>query len=545
MRLHRLLLVFFLQNALLGFSQVPCEFGTAAGYECKNIDFWSHVPPAVFGGGTTNEVWGWTDPLDGKEYVLLGTSSGVAFFDIELPDQPLYLGKLPTQTSNSLWRTLRVFNNHLFVGSEANNHGLQVFDLTQLRNVFNPPATFSNTAFYSGFGRCHTLTIHEPTGVLYACGTNTFSGGLHAVDISNPLSPQILGGFSEDGYTHEAQVITYNGPDEDYQNEIIVFCYNGNAPANLTIVKATDPTDISTISITPYPNSAYCHQGWLTADKKYLLMNDELDEYNGFSSQTRTLIWNVEDLDDPVYVGDFLHETESIDHNLYVVDHLCYQSNYTAGLRVLDVQNIADLDLEEVAFFDHFPDNNAATFDGTWMHYPYFESGVIPVSDIDQGLFLVELNLLHVDPIMQMVAQGENAYFQVVVSDGFSSEVNLSLTEINGNEFDFTLNNAEAPYTSLLTISTASFPEGIYNFEVIGAAGTQEYRRSIQMIVTVPTNYCADIDENGVVGAGDWLLLNNDWDCAQGCIGDINQDGQTNTLDLLILLEDYGSSCAP
>ncbi|MFM1998450.1 MAG: hypothetical protein RL204_397, partial [Bacteroidota bacterium] len=262
-------------------AQTPCEAGNAAGYACENIDLWSHVPPTVFGTAstTTNEVWGWTDPLDGTEYVLLGASNGVAFFDISNPLEPFYLGLLPTHTSNSLWRTLRTFNNYMFVGSEANGHGMQVFDLTRLRNVANPPENFTEDAHYAGFGKCHTLVVHEESGMLYACGTNTFSGGLHIVNVNNPLAPVLAGSYDLDGYTHEAQVMTYNGPDADYQGDVIVFCYNGNNPANLTIVNATDPSDVTTVSITGYDGSAYCHQGWLTEDGKYLLMDDELDEY--------------------------------------------------------------------------------------------------------------------------------------------------------------------------------------------------------------------------------------------------------------------------
>jgi len=247
---------------LLLAAQTPCENGYAGIYPCNNVDLLSHVSPSVYGGGSTNEVWGWTDPQDASEYALLGASTGTIFFDITDPVHPLYVGKMLTATVNSSWRTLRVYDHYLFVGSEASNHGLQVFDLHRLRNVVNPPQVFAENAHYSGFGRCHSLTIEEETGYLFACGTNTFSGGLHIVNIQDPLHPVLAGAYSLDGYTHEAQAMVYNGPDPDYTGHIIVFCYNGNNPANLTIVDATDPTDATTISITFYPNSAYCHQGW-------------------------------------------------------------------------------------------------------------------------------------------------------------------------------------------------------------------------------------------------------------------------------------------
>ena len=50
-----------------------------------------------------------------------------------------------------------------------------------------------------------------------------------------------------------------------------------------------------------YPNFAYTHQGWLTEDHRYLFVNDEQDE--GDEAKTRTLIFDVQELDDPVFVG--------------------------------------------------------------------------------------------------------------------------------------------------------------------------------------------------------------------------------------------------
>jgi hypothetical protein len=80
-----------------------------------------------------------------------------------------------------------------------------------------------------------------------------------------------------------------------------------------------------------------------------------------------------------------------ITHNNYVHDGLVYQSNYTSGLRVFDTAPIADGDLEPVGFFDTFPAYDAPTFEGTWSNYPFFESGTIAVSGIDEGLFLLRL----------------------------------------------------------------------------------------------------------------------------------------------------------
>ncbi|MFN8699485.1 MAG: choice-of-anchor B family protein [Flavobacteriales bacterium] len=479
-------------------AQTPCTDGFAGPYPCDHIDLIAHLTQGEFGGGTLNEVWGWTDPLDGKEFVLLGKSNGVGFIDIEDPLNPVYLGTLPTHTSNSLWRTLRPYNNFLFVGSEATGHGLQVFDLTRLRDVANPPEVFTEDAWYGGFGRCHTLVIEESSGMLFACGTNTFSGGLHIVDVTDPLQPVIAGGYDEDGYTHEAQVMIYNGPDPDYAGHTMVFCYNGNNPANLTIVDATDPLDATAVSITPYPQSAYCHQGWLTPDGRYLLMNDELDEYQGIFSQTRTMIWNVEDLDEPVFTGNYFGTTPAIDHNLYIIGNIAFQSNYTAGLRLTDVREIETGGLQEVGYFDHYTSDNGPSFNGQWMSYPFFESGVIPLTDIYGGLFLVKANFVRLADTSLEVCEGEDAVTTVFVDEGFQGPVQLSAAVLpEGVTVTFSAQNVESPAEIVMTVSglTAALSGIELTIDAEGAYFT--YSNSLVIAVHSPPVWYEDTDGDG------------------------------------------------
>ena len=365
-------------------AQSPCVNGLAAGlYPCDNIDLLGTLGVNQVGGGEMNDIWGWTDPLDGKEYVILGRTSGTAFIDISTPTNPIYLGNLNTNTVSSLWRDIKVYNNYAFIVSEAGGHGMQVFDLTKLRNVNNPPVNFSADAIYTGFGNAHNIVINEQTARAYGVGTNTASGGLHIVDISNPLNPTILGTFSQDGYTHDAQVVSYIGPDPQYQGKEIAFACNENT---VTIVDVTDPTDATLIAAQGYSGSAYTHQGWLTEDHKYFVVGDELDEQQS-GVNTRTYFFNVEDLNNPFLAGTYTASTAAIDHNLYIKDGIAYQSNYRAGLRMLDVSNAPNA--EEVGFFDLYPSSDAASFNGTWSNYPYFASGVVAVSHIEEGLFLL------------------------------------------------------------------------------------------------------------------------------------------------------------
>jgi choice-of-anchor B domain-containing protein len=366
-------------------ADTPCENGMAGIYPCANIDLLAFMPLAEIGGGEGNDIWGWTDPLDGTEYAIMGRSSGTAFVDISNPTSPVYLGNLPTHTFNSSWRDIKVYANYAFIVSEASGHGMQVFDLTELRTVISPPVTFSETTHYSDFGSAHNLVINEDSGYAYAVGTSTCSGGLHMVDIQNPLSPTNAGCFSSDGYTHDAQCVNYIGPDPDHTGAEI--CFNANEDT-LTVVDVTNKAAPVLLSSPGYIPVGYIHQGWLTDDQTYFLQDDELDELNQ-GHNTRTRVWDVSDLDAPVLIGFDDGSTTAIDHNQYIHDGYTYQANYRSGLRILNLDNIASADLSEDAYFDIYPSDDFPNFNGAWSVYPYFDSGVVVVSGIDEGLFVL------------------------------------------------------------------------------------------------------------------------------------------------------------
>jgi len=365
--------------------EMTCTNGFAGAYPCRDVDLLAFLPHAEIGGGNGNDIWGWTDPETGHEYALVGRSTGTAFVDISNPIQPIYVGNLPAHTAPSPWRGIKVFANHAFIVSEAVDHGMQVFDLTQLRTVTAPPVTFSETAHYAGFGSTHTLALNSQTGFAYAVGTRTCEGGLHVVDVRTPTAPRAAGCFSLDGYTHETQCVVYRGSDTIYRDREI--CLNSNEDT-LTIVDVTDKLEQVQLSRTGYGGSAYTHQGWLTDDQRFFLVNDEGDE-QAFRHPTRTWIWDVSDLDAPVLLTYYDGPTPSIDHNLYVRGNLVYESNYRSGLRVLDASQIAQGALRELGFFDIYPVDDNPNFNGAWTSYPFFSSGAVIVNGIEQGLFVV------------------------------------------------------------------------------------------------------------------------------------------------------------
>ncbi|MEJ2540471.1 MAG: choice-of-anchor B family protein [Gemmatimonadota bacterium] len=389
---------------------VPCAVedggivGTPGDFPCAHVELLAFVPTTTLGGapGTlVNDVWGWTDPRTGREYALVGRSDATVFVDVTEPRAPGVLGALPLTdgATPSLWRDVKVYRDHAFVVADAaGDHGVQVFDLRQLRGLDpNPGRTFRQTARYDGVASAHNIVINQDTGFAYVVGAGmggtTCGGGLHMIDVREPSRPSFVGCFQDPatglagtGYSHDAQCVLYRGPDPDHRGSEI--CFGANETA-LSIADVTDKARPVAVSNATYPGAAYLHQGWLSDDHRFFFMNDEGDELGGTVHRTRTLIWDVEDLDDPVLLAEHLGTTGASDHNLYIRGSLMYQSNYLSGLRILDVTDPANP--VEVGYLDTVPQgNDGPGIAGAWSNYPFFASGTILVTSMREGLFLLK-----------------------------------------------------------------------------------------------------------------------------------------------------------
>jgi len=377
---------------------VECKNDEAGDFPCKDVDMTSFVSMKDLGadrGIRTNDLWGWEDPETGREYAIVGLSNQTSFVDVTDPYNPMYLGELdmPETANISVWRDMKVYKDHVYIVSDgAGEHGIQIFDLRLLRNV-TIPVTFEETAHYPGIFSAHNIVINEDTGYAYSVGSSaggeTCGGGLHMIDIREPAKPVFAGCFSDGesgrrgtGYSHDAQCVVYSGPDADYTGHEI--CIGSNETA-ISIADVTDKSNPVSVSMASYPSVSYAHQGWFTDDQRYFYLNDELDEAGDLVEGTRTLIWDLEDLDEPVLAGEHIAQTTETDHNLYVKGDLMYQSNTGAGLRILD---ISDPEKPfETAYFDTSPVGGRGV---SWSNYPYFKSGIIVVTGGHYGLFLLK-----------------------------------------------------------------------------------------------------------------------------------------------------------
>jgi len=384
--------------ALVG-AERQCANGTVGPFDCADVDLLAFVPTSMLRasgdsrGVRTNDNWGWTDPETGREYALVGRNDGTSFIDITDPTNPVLVGDLPKTPDtppSQLWRDIKTYRNHAYIVADgAGNHGMQVFDLTRLRNVTDAPALFEPDVHYARVASVHNIAINEETGFAYLVGSrgggDTCGGGLHMVDIREPQQPQFAGCFRDESGTHDVQCIVYRGPDQRYRDREICLMSNGSM---FSISDVTDKQNPKALSRASSPNAAYIHQGWTTEDDRYFVQDDESDVIQGNVPTTRTLVWDLSDLEDPVLTTQFMGSLPASAHNLYIRDKVAYQANYRYGLHVLDMRDPENP--REVGSFDTTPFLDGPGFSGAWSTYPFFASGTVIVTSLQEGLFLLK-----------------------------------------------------------------------------------------------------------------------------------------------------------
>ena len=380
-----------------------CVNGKAADqFACSNVEMMSYLSVPDMGGSRgvqLNDIWGWTDPETGKEWAIVGRMDGTSFVDVSNPEKPRYVADLPmTKGANAAaWRDMKVYKNHVYIVADGSGpHGVQVFDLTRLRSITTPRQVEPDLV-YRKVNSAHNIVMNEETGYVYVVGASgggeTCGGGLHMISLKDPKNPEFAGCFadpqtgrSNTGYSHDAQCVVYRGPDEQYKGREICL---GSNETMLSIADVTDKSSPKPVSRASYPNVGYSHQGWLDENHQFFYMNDELDELAGTTPNTRTIVWDLTDLDDPQIANMYLSPTSATDHNLYIKGDTMYQSHYVAGVRVVDIKDRKNP--VEVGYFDTVPySENKPGFGGSWSNYPYFKSGIIIATSGNEGLFILK-----------------------------------------------------------------------------------------------------------------------------------------------------------
>jgi choice-of-anchor B domain-containing protein len=304
--------------------------------------------------GSGSSCWGYVDPITGSEYAILGNSNGTAIWNIDDPNNPDLTGFI--SGPNSAWREMKTYQDYCYVGTEGGG-GLQIISLA------DPEAPFLAATYTgSGLSSIHTVTIDTLNAKLYANGAN---GGCRILSLANPTAPTQVGNYTT-FYVHDSHV---------RDDTLYAACLSDG----LRILDVSNPASIVQIAQFQTEND-FVHNAWTTEDRQYLLVTDEV-------SGGRVTAWDISTITSPIQVDGFTADPSGDAHNVQILGDIAYVAHYTSGLQVLDVSDPTNM--VRVGYYDTYL-SPGGLFNGAWGVYNYFPSGVILISDIEGGLFLLD-----------------------------------------------------------------------------------------------------------------------------------------------------------
>ena len=345
-----------LPAAGLGLSlAVLCAVAASSdGQIAENVSLLANLD--LYGGYA--DIWGYSDEF-GNEFALVGAQLGTSIVNVSVPGSPVETGFIPG--APSAWREIKTYGDYAYVVTEGSSGYLQIIDLT---NPFQPVARPS----YQGIETAHQLYIETATARAYICGSNIGEGGVRVLDLSNPLSPVLLGDWDVT-YVHDLYVRDHIG----YLAQIF--------EPSFSIVDFTNPASIPTLAGPIVYPGAFTHNTWLNDAGNILFTTDE-------NSGGHVQLWDHSNLASITKLGDFrAGAANSIAHNVHIRGELGYVSYYTEGFRIFEFSDPTAP--AEVGYYDTFAPVTTG-FQGAWGVYPYLPSGRILVSDMSTGLWVFE-----------------------------------------------------------------------------------------------------------------------------------------------------------
>ena len=345
---------------------LACIWGSLNVYaqESKNVTL---VGQLSYGGNIfLADIWGYVAE-DGTEYALVGTRHGVSIVSLADSTNPVQVQFV--QGAESAWRDMKTFQHYAYVSNEGGG-GLQIIDLSGLPNE----VSFKDTII-AGVETIHNLWVDD-AGVLYMVGLdkNVFNGGMVFCDLNqNPWIPQLVGIYDQ-RYVHDV-----------YVRNNLAYAAEINA-RQLTIIDVSDKANPVELGRKTYLN-AFTHNTWLNDAGDVCFTTDETANIYLRSWDVSTPS-NIQALDS---IRSSLSNGEAITHNVHVLNDFLITSYYADGLHITDAHR-PDI-LVEVGYYDTSPIAGARV-EGCWGAYPFLPSGLILVTDIEEGLFVFRPNFV-------------------------------------------------------------------------------------------------------------------------------------------------------
>jgi len=456
-------------------AETICSNGSAGDFACNKIDLLAHVALSNFSTNPSagNDIWGHYDLNDNNEYALIGLNNGIGIVNVTDPVNPSVVTTIASQ--NTSWRDLKVYQaydtatmrwkSYAYVTADSASVGLLIIDLSGLPGSAAVVATdttdvSAHNVYLSNVDYSTGVTLTGRLPYLHIAGSNRNGGAFKTYGLEDPKA--ITNTFTPTdatraNYTHDVASMNITDARKDSQcingtdHCEVFFDFNEN---NFQLWDKTDNTSPSRLSTTTYANAAYVHSGWYTEDKLTVIVHDELDEQrSGLNTTVR--FFDMSNLNAPSAIATWSGPTRAIDHNGFVRGNRYYMSNYERGMTVLDISNPSSP--IETGYFDTYPLNDSASFNGAWGVYPFLPSGNILVSDINSGLYILrdktltsEQGSLSFSASNYSVSEGNDVIISVNRSDGSTgnTKVGWELSTGSAQTNDFTLASGEIEWVS-------------------------------------------------------------------------------------------------
>ncbi len=420
------------------------------------------LPIAYAYGVQYSGCWGMA--LNGREYAVLGGAEHVMFFDITEPTQPDLIGKFAGTTNNTLWREFKSYKNRIYAVSDQTTEGLMIFDMSQA------PDTVIRTYWSNEyFLRSHTITLDTSSGRIYLNGSNV--ADMVVLDVSqDPDSPVFVTAATVDGgYIHDSYV----------RNDTIYASSGSDGYYILDFTNPMQPKTLASIS-----TGGYNHNSWLNPEGTHAYYTEEIPD--GRPVQVIDL-QNLADGEIEA-VHSFLDRFsqistapfhDAIPHNVYIKDHLLFNSQYEDGLLVYDISDPVQPVL--VGHYDTHPQNTQYNgYRGNWGNYPWLPSGTIIAGDMQNGLQLLKLNI----PV------GTDSPESILKADVFPNPALSELTirlQNTAAEWSYrlfsptgqTLQSGQVTGAEQQTLSLKNCSAGLYFVEI----QTEDGKKAVQKVV--------------------------------------------------------------
>lgn len=366
--------------------------------------------------GDCSDIWGYVDEF-GNEYAIVGNQTGTSIVDVTDPVNPVEV--FYSAGANTIWRDMKVWGDFAYIVNEGGN-GMKIIDLSALPGALNGGDVSQFTGSTYPFSTAHNIFIDE-VGRAYIVGANNGAGGAIILDVATtPGSPIELGRYN-DYYMHDVFVrgdTLWGGAIND---------------GFFTVVDVSDPANTVTMASHNTP-STFSHNVWLSDDGNTLFTTDEV-------SNAYVAAYDVSDITSISEIDRIQSSPGNnvIPHNSFVKGNFVITSYYRDGVVVHDATNPSNL--IEVGNYDTSPQFSGNGFNGCWGVYPYFPSGNLVASDIENGLFVLGANYV------------QGCYLDGLVTDAATTNpINNALIEIVATSVT---DNSDASGNYLTGIATA------------------------------------------------------------------------------------------